>query len=233
MVGRPACSPSPWYVPRWGRFPAIPMPAKPVKSPAKRASSPNPKAGSKQANSSKRVSKVLQDAASAKAIDVSDAIMTESERFIALQIAEADAKEKELDDLAASVEQFRSEGMDASDPRLVQAEADLAAKFQEIKDLTSGAMPNSPALPKAASPKNKKKKKPSPAASPQKDASPQKGLSAEGAFDEGVDATLEAVSNLLHKLELSTLQQALVDLGLPTDGGKRELSERITNALQP
>ena len=51
-------------------------------------------------------------------------------------------------------------------------------------------------------------------------------------FDAGVDATLEAVADLLHKLELPTLQQALKDLGLPTNGDKVALSERITGALQ-
>ena len=55
----------------------------------------------------------------------------------------------------------------------------------------------------------------------------------EDAFDAGVDATLEAVSTLLHKLELPTLRQALSDLGLPSHGEKSELSERLTNALQP
>ena len=49
----------------------------------------------------------------------------------------------------------------------------------------------------------------------------------------GVDATLEAVSTLLNPLDLPTLQQALSDLGLPTHGEKSQLSERITNALQP
>ena len=51
-------------------------------------------------------------------------------------------------------------------------------------------------------------------------------------FDAGVDATLEAVSSLLNRLELPTLKQALSDLGLPNEGDKRVLSERITNALQ-
>lgn len=53
------------------------------------------------------------------------------------------------------------------------------------------------------------------------------------AFDEGVDTTLEAVAALLNRLEIATLKQALADLGLPTKGEKTQLSERITNALQP
>ena len=118
----------------------------------------------------------------------------------------------------------RASGTDAStDAALQQAEHDLANGYQQVKTMSaSGGAAGSAA------------------AQPQKlreDAAPPhpggtKGLSAEGAFDEGVDATLEAISTLLHKLELSTLKQALADLALPTDGGKRELSERITNALQ-
>ena len=51
------------------------------------------------------------------------------------------------------------------------------------------------------------------------------------AFDEGVDTTLEAMSSMLNKLQVPTLQQALSDLGLPTTGRKEELSERLTGAL--
>merc|ERR1711908_270330 len=59
------------------------------------------------------------------------------------------------------------------------------------------------------------------------------GTSVDEAFDAGVDATLEAISSLLNRLQMPTLRQALTDLGLPTHGEKPELSERITNALQP
>ena len=62
---------------------------------------------------------------------------------------------------------------------------------------------------------------------------PPRAEEASNAFDDGVDTTLEAVSTLLNKLSLPTLQQALGDLGLSTVGSKADLSERITNALQP
>ena len=50
-------------------------------------------------------------------------------------------------------------------------------------------------------------------------------------FDAGVDTVLEAMSTLLGKLQVPTLQQALSDLGLPTTGAKEELTERLTGAL--
>jgi hypothetical protein len=54
-------------------------------------------------------------------------------------------------------------------------------------------------------------------------------------FDEGVDTTLEAMSTLLNKLQVPTLQQALHDIGLdsslPPSGRKEELTERLTLAL--
>ena len=49
-------------------------------------------------------------------------------------------------------------------------------------------------------------------------------------FDEGVDAVLDAMSSLLCRLEVPTLQAALADLGLPATGDKQSLSERLLSA---
>ena len=49
-------------------------------------------------------------------------------------------------------------------------------------------------------------------------------------FDDGVDAVLDAMSSLLGRLEVPTLQAALADLGLPATGNKQSLSERLLSA---
>ena len=103
-----------------------------------------------------------------------------------------------------------------ADDAIVDVSSDVARQAEPTAE-------SSPAVAPLAAP-DEKPLKGSPKVAP--------ALTAEGAFDDGVDATLEAVSTLLGKLELTTLQRALADLGLPTDGGKRELSERITGALQ-
>ena len=108
------------------------------------------------------------------------------------------------------------------------AAAKLRAVVREYEDssrhATEAALAAAPVQPSTAAPSV-------PAAPPRR--SPPTDPEAMAAFDAGVDATLEAVSTLLHRLEMPTLRQALSDLGLPNDGEKAVLSERLTNALQP
>jgi len=53
------------------------------------------------------------------------------------------------------------------------------------------------------------------------------------AFDAGVDTTLEAMGQMLSKLQVPTLRQALCDLGLPTSGRKEVLTERLIAGAVP
>ena len=97
----------------------------------------------------------------------------------------------------------------------------------------SAAAPTTPAAPTPAESENAPPNVPAvePAPKAVEATSADLEVATNRAFDEGVDTTLEAMSSMLNKLQVPTLQQALSDLGLPTTGRKEELSERLTGAL--
>lgn len=110
--------------------------------------------------------------------------------------------------------------------------------YRDTAEPTPRATPQAPAEAEAAAPSPSIKQRPSPLfdrAPKQASRGPLSGMVMKAAIEaertEFEQGTIEALTSLLSQMKPPTMRQALDDFGEPSDGGRAELAQRLTETL--